>query len=487
VAIKIAQFIEDGFTLPPQKSVIYNEIRDLNAFEELIQEIRDRGRFVVDLETTGFNFWDDRILCMTFSTAPLTAWYLPMEEDETWLWSRGDWALIQEGLRGIFEDPSIGKIGHNLKFDLKFLISYFGWEVQGRLDDPMLMHHLLDENTAHGLKPLAARFTDMGNYASELEEVFNEVKRSRIPPSEKHYGKIPAPILKLYALKDADATYRVYELFKSELEPLKILNRFYGKAVTKVMKALMHMELVGVRVDQERMEELKEDFSVRLEELQEEINTYAEDDINIRSSQQLQQLLYVDQGLPILRRTPSGRPSTDEATLRELQSQSKHPVLDSILEFRRTSKLYSTYVIGLLRELASDGRLHTSYLQHGTATGRLSSSRPNLQNIPRESIIKSLFVPTEGWYFVTSDYSQHELRMWANYSKDKKFIKALTTDDVHSYIGSILLNKSPENISTDERTKVKGVVFGLMYGRGPKSLAGEFDMTISEALKLIDL
>lgn len=493
VAAKVRKFIDDGYNLPDQHSTIYKEVRDLDSFETLLQELRSHGRFVVDLETTGFNFWGDRILCMTFSTGIYTAWYLPLEENEQWLWPKEDWTLIQEGLRVIFEDPNIGKIGHNLKFDLKFLIYHFGWDVSGKLDDTMLMHHLIDENTAHGLKSLAARFTDLGNYSKELEDVFNDIKRSRIPLEDKHYGKIPTEVLKRYALLDADVTYRLYEIFKERLKLVgkgQTLFKFYSKIIMWVMRTLMHMELVGVRVNIEQMTKLQEEFGNRLGELQDQINTYAEGDINIRSTKQLRELLYVHLGLEVIKdpqlRTPKGGPSTDEATLKALQARNKHPILGMLLEYRRISKLNSTYVIGLLRELAPDSRLHTSYMQHGTATGRLSSSRPNLQNIPRESIIKSLFVPTEGWYFVRGDYSQHELRMWANYSKDSKFIAALAAQDVHSYIGSILLNKDPATISKEERTKVKGVVFGLIYGRGTKSLAAEFDMTPEEAQKFTD-
>lgn len=481
VAEKVKQFIADGYSIPSRRSVIYREVHNLEDFEDLVRDLRESKQFVIDLETTGFSFWEDRILCMSFSTSPFSAWCLPMEANGNWLWPKDDWALVQEGLRQLFEDPKIGKIGHNLKFDLKFLIRHFGWSINGSLNDPMLMHHLLDENTAHGLKPLAARFTDLGDYSRGLEDAFKEVKHSRILPEEKHYGKIPMDILKSYASADADATYRLYELFESELKENSQLYKFYRKVITKVMRTLMGMEFVGVRVDTERMEELKTEFEERLEVLQDSINSFAEENINTNSAKQLQFLLYEQLHLPVINKTPKGAPATNEATLLELQSETKHEILDLILEYKKAAKLNSTYVVGLLRVLAPDGRLHTSYLQHGTATGRLSSSRPNLQNIPRESMIKSLFVPTEGWYFVRGDYSQHELRMWAHYSGDPKFIKALASQDVHGYIGSILLRKSADQISEDERTKVKGVVFGLIYGRGAKSLADEFDMTVAEA------
>lgn len=493
VAVKVRKFIDDGYQLPDQHSTIYKEANSLDSFDQLLQELQSYERFVVDLETTGFNFWGDRILCMTFSTSPYTAWYLPLEEDGQWVWPKEDWTLIQEGLRTVFEDPTIGIIGHNLKFDLKFLIHHFGWNIQGKLADSMLMHHLLDENTVHGLKPLAARFTDLGDYSKGLEEAFREVKHSRIPPEEKHYGKIPTDILKHYALIDADATYRLYEIFKEDLKKVgkgQKLFRFYDKIITLVMKTLMHMELTGVRVDTVQMAKLQGEFNTRIAELQEQINSYSEEPINVWSYKQLRALLYEHLNLPIIKdprlRTPTGGPSTDEATLKALLKETKHPVLKLLLEYRRVSKLNSTYVTGLLRELAPDKRLHTSYLQHGTATGRLSSSKPNLQNIPRDSVIKSLFVPTEGWYFVRGDYSQHELRMWANYSKDPKFITALASQDVHGYIGSSLLNKDPVDISSEERTKVKGVVFGLIYGRGIKSIAAEFHMTPEEAQKFTD-
>jgi DNA polymerase-1 len=389
-------------------------------------------------------------------------------------------------LRKIFEDPNIGKIGHNLKFDLKFLIAHFGWNIKGNFDDSMLMHHLLDENTLHGLKLLAARFTDLGNYAKDLETAFSEVKHSRIPLEDKHYGKVPSHILKLYALTDADATFRLYERFKQELEN-EGLYKFYRRVDMEVMRVLIEMELTGVCIDLDRVQELKVEFETKLEQLQKDINSYSSTGlINIKSAIQLRHLLYDQLKLPVLKMTEKGEPSTDEEVLQQLKDKTNHPILDLLLEFRKASKLYTTYITSLAKNLGPDGRLHTTYLQQGTVTGRLASSGPNLQNIPKGSTIRNLFVPTEGWYMIVADYAQAELRAWAAHSGDERFRQVLTSSDVHSSIGTILLNKPADQITEEERTKVKGAVFGMIYGRGAGSLAREFGMTVQEAQGFIE-
>lgn len=481
---KAAKFIKNGYTHTSKRSAVYKEIRDLDSFWDLVSEIKSAKKFVVDLETTGFSCITDRIICMSFSTEPFTAWYLPLREDEHFVWSKGDWEAIEEGLKGIFEDSSIGKMGFQVKFDFKFLISHFGWEIRGSVDDPMLMHHLIEEGTPHGLKSLAIRYAGMGNYSRPLEDAFAKVTQNReLSPEEKHYGKIPSSILKGYAAADADATLRVYDYLLPILKGDPDLFRFYRRGVMPVMDVLMEMELTGIRVDQERIRKLGEDLLQELESLKVEFGAEVDEEINIGSAKQLSELLF-QKGVrgkkyPIVK---PGRkyPSTDESVLRELQEKTGDRIFDILLQYRKVGKLNSTYVIGMAKQIAPDGRIHTSYLQHGTVTGRLSSSRPNLQNIPRDSIIKNIFIPSPGYFLLSADYRQHEVRMWAEYSQDQRLIEALSAgEDVHSQIGSMLLGKPAEDISKGERVFVKGVVFGLMYGRGARSLA----MGLAKTLK----
>ena len=494
VANKIKSFIDNDYTLPGQRSVIYKSIRDLDTLEEFIREVEEQGIYAFDTETTGFNYEQDKILCLVFSTQRFTAWYLPLIESDQFVWSKQDWAIIQERLRTIFENKFIAKIGHNIKFDNKFLISHFGWKIAGQLHDTMLMHHIIDENTEHGLKYLAARYTDMGNYAQELEDAFRAIKRSRIPLEDKHYGKIDSKLLETYSLADADATFRLYELFKSMLIPKTSLYNLYSRNIMEVNKVLTDMELVGVNVDDVFLQECKSKFAQQLIELEANINKYSADgEVNVRSVQQLRKLLYEDLNLPVLSTSAKGDPSTDEATLQLLKEETHHELLDLLLSYREIGKLYSTYVVGLDNIRYADGRVHTSYRQHGTVTGRLASRDPNLQNIPRPDptgnlpTIRHLFIPTEDWLMIQSDYAQMELRAWAQYTKEEQFVAALTSSDVHSHIGSILLNKPPEEINKDERTKVKTVVFGIIYGRGPKSVAEGLNISYKEAKDFIDL
>ena len=482
--IKGARFIRNGYELDEEKPVEYKDIFGLEAFRELIVEVKRRKQFVFDLETTGFSWMTDKILCITFSTKANSAWYLPIHWDEKFVWDKDDWRIIQEGLRDIFEDSSISKMAFNAKFDLKFLIHHFGWDIQGPIDDPMLMHHLLEENTPHGLKALTSRYTTMGDYSRPLEDAFNAIKNSRIPKEDKHYGKIPSDILKPYALMDSDATFRVYDRFLPMMTDNKIspeLHRFYRKGVIPVMDVLMDMEMTGIRVDQDRIEELRTKFLQELTNRQLRFNVLAGREVNIKSSKQLSEYLFAEAGFTPIK-LGKNYPSTDESVLKELQKKHPDERFDILLAFRHTGKLLSTYVDGLAKQIAPDGRIHTTYLLHGTATGRLSSAKPNLQNIPRDSVIKSLFVPTQGYLLLDADFSQHEVRMWANYSQDSKLIEALTTGDVHSNIGSQLLGKPIDQITKEERVFVKGVVFGLMFGRGSSSLAGGLSETLGRPI-----
>ena len=538
VAVKIAQFIGNNYNLQEKTPVNYKEVRTIVDFNKCIKEIKEKKKVVVDLETNSLDYYTGKILCISLSTAPFTGWYIPVIENDDSAWSRYDWTTVQEGLREVFEDPTIDKIGHNLKFDLEFLIHNFKWEVKGQLDDTMLMHHMLDENTAHGLKDLSTRLTDLGSYAAELEEALNLIKRSRIPIEEKHFGKIPLDILIKYTCTDVDATFRLYELFKQQLIEQELYDT-YRFVVMDVMPVLMKMEMTGVRIDKTKIDELKielkqqidelhikissylpgkdkkkleleqkiknaeeaQDFYMssalttpkklwelkkKIEDLNDEISDLDEPEINIKSVAQLRELLYTELKLPVLKKTDKGAASTDEETLTLLQEKTNHPILTDLLEYRRISKLYSTYVTGLDELISPDGKLHTSYSQHTTTTGRLASSKPNLQQVPRESTVRQLFTATEGWYLVTADFKQAELRVFAQESQDLKFIEALTSGDVHSNIGSILLNKPADKITKEERTKVKGCVFGLIYGRSANSLAAEFKMSPQEAQMFIN-
>jgi len=480
--IKCARFIRNGYKLDDTKPVDYKDIFSISAFHEFVAEVKKRKQMVFDLETTGFSWITDKILCMTFSTKAFSAWYLPLHWNEQFVWDKSDWDTIQEGLRELFEDPSIRKMAFNAKFDLKFLIAHFGWDIRGRVDDPMLMHHLIEENTPHGLKPLASRYTTMGDYSRPLEEAFNVVKRSRIPKEDKHYGKIPSEILKPYALMDADATWRVYDRFLPMLKGCEAsprLFQFYRKCVMPVADVLMDMEMTGILVDRARIEELRTEFRQNLTDGQSRFNTLAGQDVNINSYKQLSEYLFGAGGYTPIKPGKS-YPSTDEGVLKELQKKYSDEKFEILLEYRHNKKLLSTYVDGLAKQITPDGRIHTTYLVHGTATGRLSSVQPNLQNIPRDSVIKSLFVPTPGWQLLDADFSQHEVRMWANYSQDQKLIMALTTGDVHSNIGAQLLEKPADQITKEERVFVKGVVFGLMFGRGSSSLAAGLGETLKK-------
>jgi len=365
------------------------------------------GMYIVH-NTTGFNHREDKILCMTLSTAPYTAWYLPMIEDDIWVWPRDDWTCIQEILRSLFEDVTIAKVGFNIKFDMEFFVFNFDWNIRGQLDDPMLMHYLLNENDRHDLKTLAARHTDLGNYSVELDQEFKTISRSKIPPKEKHYGKIATNVRKLYAMRDVDATMRLFDLFRSELKTLPKLFMFYRQYIIPTLTTLMEMEMIGIHVDKEQMSKLDIVMEGQLDELQQKINSvvdaerikifqhqladlqrrvktaltgeqaeeiqkeldillangYGPTELNVKSHQQLTKFLFEELKLTVVNTTDTGAASSNEESL--LAIAKEHEIVPLIIAFRKLYKLHGTYIVGLLENIADDGRLHTSYLQHGT-------------------------------------------------------------------------------------------------------------------------
>jgi len=509
----VLEWLRNPVEPDPPKYVIVNTIEKAKTLFERLNSV---DAFSFDLETSGLNSRKYKILCCSFSWKEGTGVVLPILQQhcgEFWGLEEKKW--IMEQLKKVLES-NIGKIGQNLSFDIQFLKTY-GIELNNFMSDTMLAHHLLDENVGrkgHGLDTMVLRyFPHMGKYDERLLKY--------LPTKNTSYAVIPNDVLWKYSATDADATFRCYKKFNPELENQGLMPLF-TKIVIPFQKVLLETEYHGVKLDVKRLKELEKEYLKRLKEIEKEFRTtkvvgmvekilyskainkiekrydllktkpkmitkekyiqkYTKPiTFNLRSSPHLQILLFDVLKFKPVKKTKKGGLSTDKTVLDELSEMS--PELTKLKEHRDLSKLYSTYVVGMLERVDENERIHTDYHVDGTVTGRLSSTNPNLQNIPRDSDIKECFIASPGCVLIEIDSKQAEYRCWAHYSNDPKMIATIKSGvDVHNQMASECFGKKIEEVTKEERQKAKGSVFGLMFGRGSKSLAAEHEMTEEEA------
>lgn len=378
-------------------------------------------------------------------------------------------------LKEVLENPKTSKIAHNGKFDAKFLSVEFGIDVQNFNFDTMLASYLLNEGTGtNKLKDLAATLVGMPGYSSPLEEF---IENNHIAT----YRDVPLRILAPYCAADASATLKVKRVQE------KIVDKTLLSFLMKVSRALLGMETTGLKLDTKYIAELQADYLIKLQKLDHKLKTFAGNpNFNVDSTSDLKELLYDKLKLPVIKKTKTGSPSTDKETLEKLKGQ--HPCIDWISDYRDYKKTDSTYLIPALRLMAPDGRLYCEFLIHGTATGRLSSKDPNLQNIPTKSLIKNIFVAEPGNLFIQADYSQAELRVLAMASKDPTMIKAFqNTDgpDFHTVTACNMFKVSPGSVTKEMRRAAKAINFGIVYGMGPESLAEGIKVPVDQAIRFI--
>lgn len=385
---------------------------------------------------------------------------------------------VFDALRPIFFSDEIAKIGHNIKFDTRSIRKYFGGELPpGPFYDTMMLQHVLNENLSeYSLEHLISHnFDGFNPYHKEgkLGAIITETSFTQA----LQYVHLDARWTWLLWRKLYDKVVRVPELLSCLRQDMD------------VMRVLMEMEDTGIPVNQRAMTKLGKELDIRLNELQLGMMDYAPPGFNPDSPKHKQQLLFTKKregglGLRPVKTTPGGNPSVDEESLRKLET--KHPVVPLMIEWAETKKLVSTYVDGLLPKLNS-GRLHPSFHLHRTATGRLSSSNPNLQNIPRESHVRGLFVAPEGYQLLVADYDQIELRVMCMFSHDAKMSEFfLTGADIHAGAAALCLNKPVAEVTADERQLGKGVNFLTAYGGGSQKLARTTGIDEKHAKFVID-
>ncbi|HPO50190.1 MAG TPA: DNA polymerase I, partial [Spirochaetota bacterium] len=385
---------------------------------------------------------------------------------------------VKKSLKTVFEDENITKIGSNLKFDIKFLKN-FGIETNGELFDTMIAEYCLDSShNLLGLKDLSEKYFN-----------FKMKKYQEVVGKNENLQAVPINDLILYSGRDSDITYKLYEAMKSKLKENKKIEELFYYIESPLVRILMEMEYCGVRVDREYLSALSDDLQKDLELINEKLQGFVSKPFNPNSPKQIGEILFKEFKLPVIKKTKTG-PSTDVDVLKKLSFI--HPFASLLLEYRTLSKIKSTYSDSLPQMInKKTGKIHTTYNQTGTQTGRLSSKDPNLQNIPIKSDIgrkiRKSFIPEAGNLILSADYSQIELFLLAEFSEDKNLFEAFTNEeDIHLKTASLIFGKKIEEVSKDERKVGKTVNFGVLYGQGAFALAEDLNITRKEGAEFIE-
>jgi DNA polymerase I len=451
----------------------YRVADDEAAVAALAKELRAAGRFAFDTETDSLDPLRATLIGISLSTAPGTAVYVPTAHAS----GRG---LSLEALRRllgpVFADPSIGKIGHNLKYDLRAM-THAGLPTQGAAFDTMLASQLLDPDLEAGLKELARR--EFGASMTDYRALTSRGKR-RLELRQLSISAVAA-----YAGADADYTFRLYQRFASRI-PEDGLQRVFDLEMA-LLPIVAEMEDAGLRLDVAYLRGLEKTMTAQVARIAEEVYALAGVRFNLNSTPQLADVLYNRLGLPVLKETKTGR-STDESVLRALSS--RHPLPAKLLEYRERQKLVSTYVTALAASVNPEtGRVHPHFRQLGAVSGRFSCTEPNLQNLPKdgENTIRRAFVAEPGKKLLSADYSQIELRILAHITDDPTLRRTFQEgEDVHRRTAAEIFGVEPEAVTPEQRRVAKTVVFGIAYGQSPVGLANQLQMPVEQAQAYIE-
>ena len=453
----------------------YRIVRTADELRAMIAEIRRYPEFCFDTETTGFDLFNDRIVGMSFAVVPHEAWYVPCDERST-----PEYAGL---LRPLFEDETIAKIGQNIKFDL-MVLRRIGLAVRGPKYDTMILHYLLDPESRHNMNALAAKYL---NYKPiEIETLIGR------GPRQLTMDLVGVERVAEYAAEDADVTLRLKRALLPQIEEAG-LHDLYFDIEEPMIEVLADVEMAGVRIDCDALAHYAVELNRRMAQLEADIRSEAgEASLNINSTRQLGEVLFAKMRIaekPKMTRTKQF--STDEEYLQTFAH--KHRIIDLILEYRGVKKLLSTYVEALPQLVnRRTGKIHTSFNQAVTATGRLSSTNPNLQNIPiRDELgkpIRRAFIPSDDDHVLLSaDYSQVELRLMAHLSGDEALIAAFEHgEDIHAATAARLFGKPIDTVTGDERRKAKTANFGIIYGISAFGLSQRLDIPRKEAKEIIE-
>ncbi|HEX5637759.1 MAG TPA: DNA polymerase I [Gammaproteobacteria bacterium] len=460
----------------------WETVVDESRFNFWLAELNKAEIFAFDTETTSLDYMQARIVGVSFCVEPGKAAYVPIGHDYPDAPDQLDANKVLAALRPLLENPGKKKLGQNLKYDTHVLANH-GINMQGVAHDTLLESFVLDSTKRHDMDSMAERllhyttihFEDVaGKGAKQL--TFNQVDLQQAGP---------------YAAEDADITLRLHQVLQKQMQKVPSLKKIYEEIELPLMPVIQRIERNGVRVDAAMLAQQSRELSARLAQIEKQAFEVAGESFNLGSPKQLQQILFEKMGIKSLRKTPKGQPSTAEDVLEELAAEYELPRL--ILEHRGMSKLKSTYTDKLPLQInPQTGRVHTSYNQTGAATGRLSSTDPNLQNIPVRTEegrrIRQAFIAEPGNKLISADYSQIELRIMAHLSGDKGLLKAFSEGrDIHRATAAEVFALNLDDVSTEQRRAAKAINFGLIYGMSAFGLARQLGIGRNEAQAYVEM
>ena len=463
----------------PQKKIItpsidssYECISTKDDLKKLIKKASKANTIAIDTETTGLDYMDADLVGISISYEPGQAAYIPIShEDDSSPQLEMDYVLQE--LRPLLEDSNEKIIGQNIKFD-KNILARYGINISSIKNDTMMMSYVLDASaTRHNLDALSSYYL---NYKTST---FEDVAGKGV--KQVTFDQVPIAEATHYAAEDADITLRLYEELITKLEAVESLRVLNQEIEIPLIEVLSEMEQNGAILNSKILNAQSKDLENRIKKLEKSAYSLAGEEFNLGSTKQLREIFFDKLGYRVIKKTPGGQPSTDEKVLAELAEEYELPKV--LLEHRTLSKLKSTYTDKLPGQISnSTGKVHTSFHQAVTTTGRLSSSDPNLQNIPIRTEdgrrIRQAFEPSEGHRFISADYSQIELRVMAHMSKDEGLLKAFQEgEDVHSKTASEVFNVDIDEVTTDLRRNAKAINFGLIYGISAFGLGKQLGIT----------
>ena len=429
------------------------------SLKELIKKASKAKTIAVDTETTGLDYMDTELVGISLSYQAGEAYYIPLKHDDDSV-DQIDLDIVLKELRPLLEDSSNKIIGQNIKFDRNVLAKY-GVDIASIKNDTMMMSYVLDASaTRHNLDALSSYYL---NYKTST---FEDVAGKGV--KQITFDKVPIEAATNYAAEDADITLRLYEELNPKLEGEDSLNKLNDEIEIPLIEVLSEMEQNGAILNSKILNSQSKDLESRIKKLEGKAYQLAGEEFNLGSTKQLREIFFEKLKYRIIKKTPGGQPSTDEKVLAELAEEYELPKV--LLEHRTLSKLKSTYTDKLPNQVSqSTGKVHTSFHQAVTTTGRLSSSDPNLQNIPIRTEdgrrIRQAFEPSKGNKFISADYSQIELRVMAHMSKDAGLLQAFQEgEDVHSKTASEVFDVGIKDVTSDLRRNAKAINFGLIYG-----------------------
>ncbi|MEL6302593.1 MAG: DNA polymerase I [Pseudomonadota bacterium] len=465
---------------PPETPAEYETVLDEAAFEKWLKKIEAASLVAVDTETNSLDYMKAELVGISLCVEPGAAAYIPVAHDYEGAPKQLARDYVLDAMKPFLESDK-PKLGHHLKYDAH-IFAHYGISLGGIPQDSMLQSYTLNSTASrHDMDSLARHY--LGRTTIKYEDVAGKGAK------QKTFDEIDLETAAPYAAEDADITLQLHQHLAQSLADIPSLQSVYDDIERPLAPVLLDMEEQGVLIDRGLLEQQSEELAASMAQLELRAHELAGREFNLGSPKQLGEILFEEQGLPVKRKTAKGAPSTAEDVLAELAAEFELP--EVILNYRSVSKLKSTYTDKLPTLIANDDRVHTSYHQAVAATGRLSSSDPNLQNIPIRTPegrrIRQAFVPADGYTLLAADYSQIELRIMAHLSGDKGLLDAFANDaDVHRATAAEVFGMALDDVTADQRRSAKAINFGLIYGMSAFGLARQLNIGRGEAQTYVD-